>query len=223
SQTHCHDAHRSERLWQVWKKPTELFHCQRARFAQPFGAIFHSHEAHGVVVYFEQLPSHRTVKKISHQTANVCSALWREVESLQPLLNRHRFYFCDQIFAPFRLNVIPKPRQIPAPGRAPFGKLIQDVAVYQATESDKVPTWALCVNREQPSLSSSLRLGSCRVLRDSSDEEASVAYTAVRLCFSKTEHENIRAFPAFLPLNTTVLILMPPEHSRNPPSVLSHK
>ena len=66
----------------------KLLDSQRPRFALALGRILYVNEVHGINLKWDQLPPHCPIEENVHHAAHVPSTLWREVEGLNPILNR---------------------------------------------------------------------------------------------------------------------------------------
>ena len=84
------------------------------RFGLALGRALYVNEIHGVDLKWDQFPPHRPIKENVHHLAHVPSALWGEIEGLNPFLNCKRLNLRERNISSMRLDVVLEPRTIPA-------------------------------------------------------------------------------------------------------------
>src|SRR5580692_1675346 len=62
SHAHCHDAHRSKRLGDVFRHLPEFVCGKSSWLSYSFRTVFYAYEAHGIELIREQLPAHRNLR-----------------------------------------------------------------------------------------------------------------------------------------------------------------
>src|SRR6266705_5835887 len=100
SQTHRHNAHRSKRLWNVFKQLPKFSNGKCLRFPLPFRTVLDADQAHGIVLIRNQLPAHGRIKKDTHQVFEMRLAFRCQVEPLEPVLNEQWFDLLDGMVSP---------------------------------------------------------------------------------------------------------------------------